>query len=106
MPPVLIDMLGGIVRHGLAGLLLWLVNNGYLGANTVSQQAVESLSVIVLAILASAYSKFVANQKLVVAQSSPPGITDEQIKTKIAIGLPIPSVLTPPDVQPVPVVKS
>jgi hypothetical protein len=103
MLPIYRDQILGVLRHVLTIGAGMLVTNGYLTTGLVSPELIAGAAVALLTIGMSAYQKFTARQVLVVALASKTPVSETQVTSKIALGLPIPSVLTPPDVVPVPV---
>jgi hypothetical protein len=103
VPPLVKEIAVGEVRHLIGLLAASLVTQGYLTTGAVSGEAIAGISLAIVTMALSAVSKIGAKQKLVVALASPAGTTETNVTSKIALGLPVPSVLTPPDVVPVPV---
>ncbi len=103
----------GWLRHALTTggslLVVLLIQHahGYVTADTITPEMIAGLaaggSAVIVGLIGSSINKITAQQKLVVALDSPKGTTEAVVTAKIALGLPIPSVLTPPDVVPVPV---
>jgi hypothetical protein len=91
----------GEVRHGLGFLAAWLVTHGYMTSGTLSDQVLLGLATALVTMGLSAYDKFRAKQLLLVAQAHAGRTTEASLKTYIADGLPVPSVLTPATQVPV-----
>lgn len=110
--PIFKEQAAGWLRHALTtggGILVTLLishAHGYVSADTITPEMIAGLAAggaaVIVGLIGSSVNKITARQKLVVALASPP-TTEAVVKAKIAIGVPIPSVLTPPDVVPVPV---
>ena len=102
----------GWLRHVLTSggslLVAALIQHahGYVTADTITPEMIAGLATglaaVIVGLFGSSVNKIWAQQKLVVALASPP-TTEAQVTKQIAIGAPIPSILTPPDVVPVPV---
>lgn len=103
MLPIYRDQILGVLRHLLTIGAGMLVTNGYLSTGLVSPELIAGAAVALLTMGLSIYQKIAAREVLVTALASPIGTTETRVKSTIALGLPIPSVLTPPDVVPVPV---
>ena len=99
--PIFKDQLYGWIRAALATAGGMLVQHGYVTSGAISPELLSGLAMVLVTCALSAVSKFTARQKFVVAQVSPPGISEAAIDVKVASGKPIPSVLTPVDQTPV-----
>jgi hypothetical protein len=111
--PLFKEQCAGWLRHALTTggslLVLLLIQHahGYVTTDTITPEMIAGLAAgaatVIVGLFGSSISKITARRKLVVALASPVGVTESLVNTKIALGMPVPSVLTKPDVVPVPV---
>ncbi len=103
MLPLYRDQILGVLRHFLTIGAGMLITHGMLTTALVSPELIAGAAVALLTIGMSMYQKFTARRVLVTALAYPVPATEALVQSKIDLGMPVPSVLTPPDVVPVPV---
>jgi hypothetical protein len=102
MNPLVIDLLGSLLRWGLTAVAGWLVSHGiWTQAQATSFAVAGSMALLTLGwSLWKSYSK---RLKIVTALSLPKGSTELDVEYQIAMPhLPTPSVTTPKGTRPVP----
>jgi hypothetical protein len=101
VPTIYKDQLLGLVRHLLTFGGGLLVKAGYAPDGSISPELVAGLASLLVGMGFSAYQKVTAGRVRGVALNAA-GITEAQVKAKIASGATIPTVLTGPNEIPSP----
>lgn len=106
MDPMITEFIGVLVRWAITTAIAYLVSQHILtedqGATFAADFTHKALiSLPLLAPLAwGLWVKYRGRVKLMTALSMPANSTENDVKTKIALGQPTPSVLTPPNTVP------
>ena len=98
MNPFLNEILGSIIRTGVAFVLGWFVNHQLITSDQATAWA-TGITGAVLILLWSIWQKYRSRQKLLTAMASPAGATERRIEASVAAG-DAPPVSVPKNVPP------
>lgn len=99
MGAVLMDILAGLLRYVLAGVISWLITNG-IATEAQTTQVIAGLASAIALVGWMVWNKYRARVKLLTALTTPKGTTVDELKGLIARGVTAP-VSTPNDAVPV-----
>lgn len=96
IPPFIQQVIGSLVRAGVAALAGYLAARGVVVSDDQAMQAVAWLTPLVVTLAWSIWQKFHGRQKLLVAAASPKVMTEHEVEATVADpAVKTPSVLTP-----------